>query len=84
MQGRAPSLHDGIRLATARDAEGILAIYAPIVRDTAISFELEPPSIEEMQGRIATTLQQYPWLVCEARGDIAGYAYASRHREIQG
>ena len=36
-------------MATAADAEGILAIYGPIVRETAISFELEPPSVEEMQ-----------------------------------
>ena len=72
---------DGIRLANDQDAQGILAIYAPIVRDTTISFELEPPSIEEMQDRIATTLQRYPWLVCESQEQILGYAYASRHRE---
>ena len=43
-----------VRLATIGDAEGILAIYAPIVRETAISFELEPPSVEEMQRRSET------------------------------
>lgn len=68
-------------MARAEDAEGILAIYAPIVRETTISFELEPPTIEEMRGRIETTLRRLPWLVCEADGGIAGYAYASRHRE---
>ena len=56
------------------------AIYAPIVRDTAISFELEPPTIEEMRQRIVKTLEHLPWLVCERRGDILGYVYASQHR----
>lgn len=70
-----------VRLASVGDAEGILAIYAPIVRDTSISFELEVPTIEEMRGRIEATLRRYPWLVYEAGGMICGYAYAGRHRE---
>jgi L-amino acid N-acyltransferase YncA len=70
-----------IRLAAARDAEALLAIYAPIVAETTISFELEPPTLEEMQRRITTTLPHYPWLVCEAAGEVHGYAYASKHRE---
>ena len=65
-----------IRLATEADAAGMLAIYAPIVRETAISFELEPPPVEEFQSRIASTLTRTPWLVCEIDGDVAGYAYA--------
>jgi L-amino acid N-acyltransferase YncA len=35
-----------IRLATERDAEEIVAIYAPNVSDTIISFELEPPTAD--------------------------------------
>ena len=70
-----------IRCATGEDARGILAIYAPIVRETAISFELEPPSVEEMQSKIETTLVKLPWLVCETGAGILGYAYASKHRE---
>ena len=69
-----------IRLATPDDASGVQAIYAPIVRDTAISFELEPPTVAEMQQRIVKTLEHWPWLVCERRGDILGYVYASQHR----
>jgi phosphinothricin acetyltransferase len=69
-----------IRLATPDDAQGVQAIYAPIVRDTAISFELEAPTIEEVRQRIVKTLEHLPWLVCERRGDILGYAYASQHR----
>ena len=70
-----------LRLATADDAAGILEIYAPVVRDTAISFEIEPPSIAEMRERITSTLQMYPWLVAEREGRVAGYAYASAHRD---
>lgn len=70
-----------LRLAEPADAAGILAIYAPIVRETAISFELETPSEEEMRRRIETALEKRPWLVCTAGGSIAGYAYASAWRE---
>lgn len=58
----------------------MLAIYAPIVRETTISFELEPPSETEFQQRIKSYQQQMPWLVCEINGEVAGYAYASPHR----
>jgi phosphinothricin acetyltransferase len=69
-----------IRLATGNDAAGILAIYAPIVRETAISFEVEPPDASEMRQRIENTLVRFPWLVCMDHGQILGYAYASQHR----
>ncbi|BAY34514.1 phosphinothricin N-acetyltransferase [Nostoc carneum NIES-2107] len=58
----------------------MLAIYAPIVRETTISFELEPPSEVEFQQRIESYQQQMPWLVCEINGEIVGYAYASPYR----
>jgi len=69
-------------MASGIDAPAIAAIYAPIVRDTCISFELEPPSVEEMRLRIESTLARLPWLVAEdLHGAVSGYAYASRHRE---
>jgi phosphinothricin acetyltransferase len=71
-----------IRIAHPDDAKAIHAIYAPIVSSTVISFELEPPSVTEVADRIASTLERYPWLVCEdERGEVDGYVYASRHRE---
>lgn len=72
-------MHPVIRLATVDDAPQIQSIYAPIVVETAISFELEPPSVEEMRRRIETTLLAYPWLVCEWDG-VIGYAYAGVFR----
>jgi len=71
-----------IRVARADDAAAIAAIYAPVVRGTAISFELEPPSVDEMRTRIVATLPLLPWLVSlDAHGAVDGYAYAGRHRE---
>jgi L-amino acid N-acyltransferase YncA len=68
-----------IRLAGDQDATAIAAIYAPFVAD-ATSFEAEPPSVDEIRRRVAEMTINYPWLVCECDGVIAGYAYASWHR----
>ena len=70
-----------IREATAEDAEALAAIYAPYVRNTAISFELEPPTPEEFATRISRTLERYPHFVAEHEGEIAGYAYAGAFKE---
>ena len=69
-----------IRLATVHDAEQIQAIYAPNVLQSAISFELVSPTVDDMQERIRKTLEHFPWVVCEHQGQIQGYAYASAHR----
>ena len=65
-----------IRVVTEDDAEAIVAIYAPIVRDTAISFENEVPTVEEMRRRIRDTLVTYPWFVAKQDGELLGYGYA--------
>src|SRR5690348_13650679 len=69
-----------IRLATSDDAEQVRAIYVPYCY-TPISFELEPPSVEEMRGRLTKVLEQYPWLICEEDGEVLGYVYATQHYE---
>lgn len=70
-----------IRFAADADAEAIAEIYAPYVRETATSFEVEPPSSAEMRGRVAAVKAITPWLVAEQDGSVVGYAYASKHRE---
>lgn len=65
-----------LRLAAEQDAEGVCAIYAPVVRDTAISFEWEPPDAAEMARRIRSIGAEYPWIVAEEASGIVGYAYA--------
>lgn len=64
-----------IRTATTDDAEELLAIYAPYVRNTAISFEYRVPEPEEFRERIKNTLKKYPYLVAESGGGLLGYAY---------
>jgi phosphinothricin acetyltransferase len=65
----------------SRDAGACAAIYAPFVRSTAVSFEEQPPSARELAQRIEQQSPSYPWLVAELAGTIAGFAYASAHRE---
>src|ERR1041385_7486943 len=71
-----------IRIASVADAEAVAAIYAPIVSETAISFEWVPPTVEEFRVRIAKTLTKYAWLVATDDADqIAGYVFASGHKD---
>ncbi len=70
-----------IRLATPADAEAIATIYAHYVEHTPISFEVAPPSADDIRRRIEQITLRYPYLVYETEGHVAGYAYASRHHE---
>ncbi len=72
-----------IRTAIKEDAPVLREIYRPIVEETAISFELEVPSIDEFAARIATAVQGWAWLVAEVNGEPVGYAYGSAHRPRQ-
>lgn len=68
-----------VRVATTEDSPDIAAIYSPYVLESAISFEEEPPSADEMAYRISSTLPTYPYLVFEEAGAVIGYAYAGAH-----
>lgn len=68
------------RSARPADAAAIRAIYLPYVLETAVSFELEPPSVAEMAERVAHYQATHPWLVCVRDEEVVGYAYASPHR----
>ena len=70
-----------IRVATPDDAAPVRDIYAPFCESTAVTFEETPPTAAEMADRIESTLERYPWLVCERDGRVVGYAYASRLRK---
>jgi L-amino acid N-acyltransferase YncA len=70
-----------IRFAQPTDAAGILAIYGPYCESTCVSFEIVAPTIVQIQERIARITTDYPWLVADVDGQIAGYVYASRHHE---
>jgi phosphinothricin acetyltransferase len=77
------SLFTGISVRTARpaDAAAFAEIYAPFTDRTAVSFEEEPPTAEEMCARVRRTLQWTPWLTATNESDVVGYAYASKHRD---
>ncbi len=70
-----------IRLAAEGDAAELLAIYEPYVRQTAITFEYEVPTLEEFRERIRHILEKYPYLAAVRAGEIVGYAYASCFKE---
>ena len=70
-----------IRPATAADIKDITAIYAHAVEHGTASFEIEPPGIAEMTARQTILLDGgFPYLVADAAGAVAGYAYAGPYR----
>ena len=70
-----------IRAAREDDAEALLAIYAPYVENTAITFEYSVPDAEEFRTRIRRVQAKYPYLVAETEDGIVGYAYAGPFNE---
>lgn len=68
---------EGISLRVARleDAEALVAIYAPYIEKTAITFEYTVPSVEEFRNRMKATQAVYPYLVVEKDDHIIGYCY---------
>ncbi|EFM58716.1 phosphinothricin N-acetyltransferase [Brucella sp. BO2] len=63
------------------DIETITAIYTQAVLTGTGSYEIEPPTMDEMAKRFATFADQgFPILVAEADGRVLGYAYASYFR----
>lgn len=69
-----------IRGAKISDAEELLGIYGPYVRETAITFEYTVPTLEEFRDRMTKTLTRYPYLVAVQETEILGYAYASEFK----
>ena len=65
-----------IKIASPSDAELLLGIYAPYIRETAVTFEYIVPSVEEFAQRISHTLEKYPYLMAVKNGEILGYVYA--------
>ncbi len=66
-----------VRAAAPDDAAGCVAIYRPYVENTAITFEVEVPTVAEMAARIAAARASHEWLVAEdTPGRVIGYAYA--------
>lgn len=65
-------------MAVPDDAKALVAVYAPYVLHTAVTYEYEVPTVEEFRRRIEHMLENYPYVVAEVDGEIAGYAYTGR------
>lgn len=64
-----------VREAVPADGERLLAVYAPYVRQTAVSFDYEVPTVQAFSDRIASVLAAgHPFLVAEEDGVALGYA----------
>ena len=66
-----------IRIAKEEDAEELLAIYAPYIEYTVITYEYDVPTVEEFRGRIRHVLERYPYLVAEVNGE-----YVDMHMQV--
>ena len=69
------------RLAQLSDAEDLLNIYAPYVKNTDITYEYEVPCIDEFRRRMENVLSKFPYIVAIVDDKIAGYVYASTFRQ---
>lgn len=67
-----------IRPALLADVPDMLAIYAPYVMNTPVTFDYAPPTEEAFAAKYHRITANYPWLVLEENGRILGYAYADR------
>jgi L-amino acid N-acyltransferase YncA len=70
-----------IRPATAADLPAITAIYREAVLHGTATFELTPPTLEEMTRRFdSLTNGGFPYLAADLDGELVGYAYAGPYR----
>jgi phosphinothricin acetyltransferase len=71
-----------IRDATESDADAISSIYAHHVLTGTASYDIEPPSAVATRDKIWRITQAgWPFLVAEADGEVAGYAYVTQFRD---
>ena len=65
-----------IRSVELHDAPFICDIYNHYVKNTIITFEEVPVTVQEMTDRIRKITEKYPYIVYEEEGVVLGYAYA--------
>src|ERR1700735_4347470 len=70
-----PVINTRVRQAGPQDAVGCLTIYRPYVENTAVSWELDVPTVDEMAERITAACQMHAWLVLESDGPTIGVSY---------
>ena len=74
-----------IRPCQTADLPAVTAIYAHHVTHGSGSFELEPPSLQDMTQRHANVSELgLPWLVASRGDEVLGFAYAGQFRPRPG
>ncbi len=74
-----------IRPSTEKDVPAITGIYAHYVHTSTATYELEPPTPNEMSARRSNILALgLPYLAAEQESKILGYAYAGQYRPRSG
>ncbi len=63
-----------VRQAGQQDAARCLEIYRPYVENSAVSWELDVPTVDEMADRITSVNETHAWLVLERGSQTIGFA----------
>jgi len=80
MSTQPPAANVSICACEEDHVAAITTIYAHHVLHGLASFEIEPPSENDMRRRLDIISRNYPYLVAECAGEVVGYAYASPYR----
>jgi len=70
-----------LRLAKIEDAQEILDIYSPYIKESNITFEYTVPTLDDFEDRMRIIIKKYPYIVAVWQDKIVGYAYAHIHME---
>ena len=68
-----------IRFAGKEDAAAILKIYETYILNTAVTFEIEVPTVEAFVARMEAVTTQFPWLVYEGLQKNYEFSLFFRH-----
>lgn len=71
-----------VRPASPQDAAACVALYRPYVEHTAISWEIEVPTVSEMAARIGGARETHEWLVLERDDRVIGFAYGNAFNRL--
>lgn len=65
------------------DAKDLLDIYNFYIENTVATFEYDTLFLDEFTSRIEDICKEYPYIVCEYKDKIIGYAYAHQFKSRQ-